>query len=360
MSEELKIYKCPNCDGIIEFDPNAQKLVCPSCGTEIDVESLEAFNQIDSQAAQDHFDWDQLNFEYLDNEGMRSYVCEACGGEIIGDASMASSSCPYCGNHVIVEKQFEGLLKPNYILPFKQDKDAAIQAMHQHFKGKVLLPNDFLKTLKVDKVQGLYVPYWLFDCDADGQFRYRAKRTRSYRSGDYIITNTDHYLLYREGNMSFKHIPVDGSTKIGPEVLEAIEPFDFKELKDFKSAYLQGYLSDRFDSDASEAKPRANERIRNSMFQEISATTAGYSTVMPERSNINIYGGKIAYAMLPVWMINTKYKGKDYHFAMNAQTGKFVGDLPISWKKFIMIIVLVFLVVAIVVGILVYRAAIGQ
>ena len=338
MSEELKSYRCPNCDGIISFDSSTQKLKCPSCGTELDVDSVIAFNQLDNEAPQDHFDWDKIEFEKIDDHEIHSYVCEACGGEIVGDASMASSSCPYCGNNVIVEKQFEGILKPNYILPFKLDKDRAMAEMRNHLKGKVLLPNDFKKKQKLTKITGVYIPYWLFDCDADGQFRYRAERTQSYRSGDYVITTTDHYLLYREGNMSFKNVPVDGSNKIEPKVLEALEPFDFKELKPFKTAYLQGYLSDRFEADANEAKPRANQRIKTSMAQEISATTVGYTSVLPTASNVNLQSGRIAYALLPVWILHSEYKGQKFIFAMNGESGKFVGDLPIDKSKFTIII----------------------
>ena len=347
MSEELKNYKCPNCNGVITFDPNAQKLVCPSCGTELNVESVIAFNQLDGKQTQDHFDWDEYNFEDLEADGMHSYTCEACGGENVGDASMASSSCPYCGNNVIVEKQFAGALKPNYIIPFKIDKDGAINALHEHFKGKVLLPNDFKKSLKLTKVSGLYVPYWLFDCDADGSFKYRATRTNSYRSGDYIITNTDHYMLYREGGMRFSNVPVDGSAKIDQTILESLEPYNFNELKPFKIAYLQGYLSDRFEEDANEAKPRANERIRQSMVDEFGATTVGFSTIMPTASNIDLHNGRIAYALLPMWMLHTKYKDKMYSFAMNAQTGKFVGDLPIDYLKLILIALACFVLTAI-------------
>ena len=352
MSEELKNYKCPNCNGVITFDPNAQKLVCPSCGTELNVESVIAFNQLDGKQTQDHFDWDEYNFEDLEADGMHSYTCEACGGEIVGDASMASSNCPYCGNNVIVEKQFEGILKPNYILPFKLDKDTAIQKFKEHFKAKILVPSDFKSKSILKEITGLYVPYWLFDCDADAQIQYRAERSESYRSGDYIITNTDHYLLYREGDMSFKNIPVDGTNKIEAKVLEALEPFNFEDLKPFNVAYLQGYLSDRFKSDAQSAKPRANERVRQSMVQELNSTTAGYTMIVPTSSSINLKSGRIAYALLPVWMLHAEYKGKKYTFAMNGSTGKFVGDLPISYKRFMIILALILIICTIVISLI--------
>ena len=354
MSEELKTYKCPNCNGAISFDAHSQQLVCPSCGTSLNVDDVIAFNQIDGEQAQDHFDWDDIEFPSLEEDGMVTYVCDACGGEIIGDHSLASSSCPYCGNHVIIEKQFQGLLKPNYILPFKYDKDEAKKKMKEHLKGKPLLPKSFTNNFKLSKISGLYVPYWLFDCEATASFKYRAERSTTYRQGDYLITNVDHYLLYREGYMDFSKVPVDGSSKLEAEVLEAIEPFDFSELKPFKAAYLQGYLSDRFDADAKSAKPRANERIRNSITEEIAKTTTSYQMVVPTQAAVSLNDNQVAYALLPVWILHTQYKGKDYRFAMNAQTGKFVGDLPIDYKKFVLIVLMTFVITALVVGLFMY------
>lgn len=37
---------------------------------------------------------------------------------------------------------------------------------------------------------------------------------------------------------------------------------------------------------------------------------------------------------MPVWMLNTKWQGKVFLFAMNGQTGRLVKCLPMSRAKF--------------------------
>lgn len=342
MSAELTTYKCPKCDGAITFDANTQKLVCPYCGTELNVEDVKAFNAI-NDAKEDHFNWEEMSVEELDEGELKSYICDACGGEIIGDASMASASCPYCGNHVIVEKQLKGALKPNYIIPFKLDKKAAIAALTQHLKSKFLLPRDFVSEKRLTKIVGLYVPYWLFDCAADGSFRYQGIKAHTRRSGNYKITTTSYYLVYREADMTFEKIPVEAGDKIPEKVLESLEPYDFKALKPFNAAYLQGYLADRFDRTTKESEGRVGERIRNTMRDEVYQSAHGYLQVTPQSATIDVTKGRIAYALLPIWLLHTEYKHKKYLFAMNGQSGKFVGDLPLSTGRLVTAMLLTFI-----------------
>ena len=174
----------------------------------------------------------------------------------------------------------------------------------------------------------------LFDCDADANIRYRATRVRSWRSGDYRYTETSHYLIVRDGSIEFEKVPVDGSEKMPDELSEAIEPYNYSGCVNFNTAYLAGYMADKYDVSAEQSRSRANERIRNSIQQEFRNTVMGYATVIPEKTDIRLKHGKIRYALLPVWMLNTTYKGKVYRFAMNGQTGKFVGNLPADMGKF--------------------------
>ena len=354
---DIKTYKCPNCDGAITFDATAQKMKCPYCKTEIDVASLVEYEDDKVHDDEDHFGWEEVNFDNVlsEEEGdLKRYICQSCGGEVVGDAYLASSSCPFCGNPVIMEEQFEGILRPDYVIPFKYNKEQAKEAMLKHFKGKFLLPNDFKSAGKLDKINGVYVPYWLFDADAKGGVRYRATRTNTFVSGDYNVTETLHFLLYREGIMHFEKIPNDASMKFDDKTLEALEPYDFNEIMDFKTAYLQGYLSDRYGVKPDDVKNRVNERMRNSMIEELSMTTVGYSSVIPESVRLSFNDGKVHYALLPVYVLHMKYHGKDYQFMMNGQTGKFVGDLPKDNGKLIIMMLSVFVITFILCFLLMY------
>ena len=196
--------------------------------------------------------------------------------------------------------------------------------------GKRLLPAAFKDQNHLDEIKGIYVPYWLFDAQAEASARYKASNVRVWSDSNYQYTETSMYSVTRGGTLGFEHVPVDGSTKIEDALMEAIEPFDFGEAVDFQAAYLAGYLADKYDVDSEESIKRANDRIRKSTEKAFAATVQGYTSVSPESVSIRLQKGKIQYALYPVWLLNTSWNGKKYTFAMNGQTGKFVGDLPLD------------------------------
>ena len=118
------------------------------------------------------------------------------------------------------------------------------------------------------------------------------------------------------------------------DLMESIEPYNSAELKDFQTAYMAGYTADKYDVTAEQSIERANARIKQSTADAFAATVQGYSTVQPENTVIKLTSGKTRYALYPVWLLNTTFRGKKYTFAMNGQTGKFVGDLPVDRKKY--------------------------
>ena len=232
--------------------------------------------------------------------------------------------------------QFSGTLMPDLIVPFRLDKEAAKAALREHFKGKKLLPRAFSEENHLDEIKGVYVPFWLFDADCDADMSFNATRVRTWSDLNYHYTETRYYRLYRSGFVRFGNVPVDGSLKMPDELMESLEPFDTGRAVSFKKAYLSGYFADRYDVSAENCVQRANERVKQSTVQAFSATTGGFSGVMNTGSNIRLRNARAKYALLPVWILNTSWHGKNYQFAMNGQTGKFVGDLPTDkgayWK----------------------------
>ena len=267
-----------------------------------------------------------------------SYVCKSCGGEIVGDKTTAATSCPFCGNPVVMMGQFSGSLKPDYVIPFQVDKKAAKAALKQHYGGKRLLPKVFKDQNHIDEIKGIYVPVWLFNADADANIRYKATKVRAWSDSNYNYTETSFYAISRGGKIGFERVPVDGSTKMDDALMESIEPYDFTCAVDFQTAYLAGFLADKYDVDSEQSIERANERIKKSTENAFASTVQGYSTVIPESTSIRLQNGKAKYALYPVWLLNTTWNGQRYTFAMNGQTGKFVGDLPLdkgAYKKWL-------------------------
>lgn len=331
--QTLQEYKCPCCGGAIAFDSTLQKMKCPFCDTEFEMDALKSYDAELQGEQADNMEWETSagsEWQESEIEGLRSYVCKSCGGEIVGDANTAATSCPFCGNPVVMMNQFAGLLKPDIVIPFKLDKKAAKVGLMKHLNGKKLLPKIFKDQNHIDEVKGVYVPFWLFDTDVDAQVRYRATKVRTWSDEDYRYTETSYYMIHRGGSVGFEHVPVDGSSKMPDDLMESIEPYDYSDALDFQTAYLAGYFADKYDVTAEESIDRANQRVRHSTEDAFASTVQGYATVTAESSSVQFHGGKAKYALYPVWLLNTTWNGEKYTFAMNGQTGKFVGNLPLD------------------------------
>lgn len=361
MPTQVTNYQCPACTGPLHYSAKSGKLECDYCGSSFDVAEIEALyarkeaeaaaakqaadakaeaaqaaraEAVEATAASGGWDTSDLSRDWgAEADGLRVYSCPSCGAELICDRSTAATACPYCGNPAIVPGQFSGALRPDYILPFRLSKDDAVQALRAHYKGKPFLPRSFTSANHIEQIQGVYVPFWLFDGGAEGA-SYRASNTNVYETGDYEITETRHYHVMRAGSLAFEKIPVDASSKMPDDHMDSIEPFDYAQLRPFSTAYLPGYLADKYDVTIDDSRDRADTRCRETLAQALRDTVTGYGACVTEREDIALRRGKVHYALLPVWMLSTKWHGQDFLFAMNGQTGKLVGDLPTDRGRF--------------------------
>ena len=349
MATQVTNYQCPACTGPLHFEASSGKLECEFCGSAYELAYIEElYAEKDEKAAKAHAEaeakrksgsseeWDMsgLSSDWgTDANGMRVYNCPSCCAELICDETTAVTACPYCGNPSVVPGQFSGALKPDFVIPFKIKKDQAIASLQQHYKGRPFLPNSFKSKNHIEEIKGIYVPFWLFDGEAECEAEYNCTTTHTYRSGSYDVTRTDHFDVLREGTVSFHRIPVDGSTKIPDDYMDSIEPFDYSELKPFSTGYMPGYMADKYDVSAEECSRRADDRALNTVEQCLRASVINYGGVMERHKDIRLQRGEVKYALLPVWLLSTKWNGQNWLFAMNGQTGKFVGKLPVDKKK---------------------------
>ncbi|MBR4308060.1 MAG: hypothetical protein IKT58_00550 [Oscillospiraceae bacterium] len=326
-------YKCPACGGKAEFDSQSQMMKCPYCDTTFDVSAMEEMDQVlQQEVPQEDPQWDTQaqQFTEAEAENLQVFICNNCGGELLTDANTAATHCPYCDNPVVLAGRLSGSLKPDVVIPFQISKEQAKEALKQHCKGKRLLPKSFCKENRLEEIQGVYVPFWLFDTDVDADMQYLCTKVRTWSDSRYTHIETSYYSVQRSGSMGYENVPVDGSSKMPDEMMESIEPFDASQAVDFQTAYLSGYLADRYDVESGKCRDRANDRIRTSTKSEFLSTVPGYNTTQEKLSNIRTHNAKTRYALYPVWMLTTNWKGQKYTFAMNGQTGKFVGDLPMD------------------------------
>lgn len=382
MSTGVVNYQCPSCTAPLRFDAESGQLECDFCGSSFsvaEVEDVYAAKSEEAKRAGEAIEASAASSEGADapdsaTEGaggvsvgtveevvsssaaavasagagvaqvrqqtavapvpsMVIYNCPSCGAELICDETTVATSCPYCDNHAVIPTRYSGEFKPDFVLPFAKTKEEAIAALKSHYKGRPFLPDTFTDGNHVKEVKGVYVPFWLFGGSASGSASFEATRSRTYLSGNYRVTETDHFDVYRSGSISFLGIPVDASTKMPDDYMDSIEPFDYRALVPFSPAYLPGYLADKPDVDVEACGERADARAEVTVLDNLRDTVVGYEMVLERGSSTGVVRERSHYAMLPVWMLSTRWEDAPYLFAMNAQTGKMVGDLPVDKRK---------------------------
>ena len=317
--------KCPRCGANIKFNPTSQKWDCEYCGSSF---TLDEYNK---ETKKDKETTKKTSKAKNDGEYVE-YTCQNCGAQIITEPTTSATHCVYCGNTTLINSRLEGEFKPDKIIPFKSTKQDAIDAYKGIVKRAWFAPKEFSNERNIEKITGVYVPFWLFDSSSSGRLEAIANVTHSHRSGDYIINNVDEYLCKRAGSQEFIDVPADGSSKFADDIMEGIEPFNAEEYTTFDKAYLSGFLAEKYDQASEKVHDRAIQRIKNTFEQNLRNTvTKGISRVV--NFNVNQKEGNVEYALLPVWMLNIKYENQYYTFAMNGQTKKCIGNIPIDKKR---------------------------
>ena len=331
----MKKYSCKNCNAELYWDAKSKSLKCEYCGSEFQPTDFEKSQEDNISQIADKVDKNTTATDESNSLELVMYKCTECGAEIITAKSTIATTCAYCGRAIALTDKLVGNFKPDYVIPFTISEKKAKAIYKKYCKSTFLIPRHFKKENEIKKIKGIYVPFWIFDTDTNSDFRYKGTRKRSWSDANYIYTETSYYSVVRAGNLEFSGVPVDGSSKIADDLMESIEPYDFSEAVDFETAYLAGYFADKYDMSAEDSISRADERIKRSTEQAFSNTIHGYVSLFPESSSVRLCDSKVRYALYPVWLLNTTWQGKRYTFAMNGQTGKFVGNLPLDKKAYL-------------------------
>ena len=366
MAERTTVYQCPACTGPLHFDGKLGKLKCDYCGSAFTLQEAEDFYREKNKKAAEadkeaHKKADEAEAAaaasasaasaasaeeagYAGNAGgasgwgsdaarMRAYHCTKCGAELICDDTTAATSCPYCGNNTVIPGKFAGVDRPDYVIPFKVDKKQAVSAFKNYYKGRKLLPSSFESENHIEEIKGVYVPFWMFSGRVEGSAEYEAYEESKRRDRDEEVVIRKYYEVQREGEMSFEKIPVDASTKMPDDLMDSIEPFDYKEMRPFAMEYMPGFLANKYDVSKEESRGRADDRAVQSFRAALKDSVKNYNSVRVMKQTERIHPEKAEYGMLPVWLLSSNYQGNNYLFAMNGQSGKMIGDLPISKAK---------------------------
>ena len=310
-------YKCPGCAGNLFFDTNTRKLDCKFCGTSYNpdvLDMLEVFSRVEQES------------DAKADDARHEIVCSSCGAVVITDENTSSSICCFCGSPALAARRLTKEFRPDYIIPFKVTKEEARAKFIEWASTNKYIPNDFTSEENINKLTGLYVPFWLVDCKCTAEF---------YGTG-YLPdgANLGVFALERLVNFYLSRVPFDGSRKISNRLMAAVEPFDYSEMVEYKDAYLPGYYAERYDQTPLELSENVSNRARKYAEEAVKVLSCGqYSRVEFSTGYSKASEFKHSYALLPVWFMNYNYEGVNYGFAINGQTGEVCGDLPFSKIK---------------------------
>ena len=342
--------KCPNCGGNLTFDADLQMLTCEYCLGRFTAEQLK--NTIVEEAPEGSVAGERIHQadaaehikKSLGDQGVQ-FICNSCGAQVVTDKNTSATFCAFCGSPAIISQRMSDEFSPDFILPFKYGKDEAIKKFFQWCKGGRWTPYDFVSAKNIEKLTGLYVPFWLYDVDSDIDIIGEGVEEHSKSSGSTTTVTTTYYKVRRHKLLSWSRIPLDGAKRIDDRLMESIEPFDFKKLKKFDPAFMQGFFAERYDLTGDDLKGRLLPRLKEYITEELKPTFRKYNKGMTvKRDNSVIYEPKMYYALLPVWFLHYNYNGKEYNFCMNGQTGEIAGVAPVSRLKRV---VLFFIILAI-------------
>jgi DNA-directed RNA polymerase subunit RPC12/RpoP len=335
--------KCPNCGAELRFSPEKQKMVCEYCMSEFSTEEMqEAEKPIEtsthSAPVREATDKEKEDFA----ESTRVYVCEFCGAHIVSDENTAASECYYCHNPVTLAGRLSGEYRPDRLIPFKITREKAEELFRNSIQKKWFVPDSFKSARQLEKMVGLYTPFWLTDCKANAQIHVEAKQSSTYTTSDYIVTHTKVYECDRAGYMTFERIPADASKKLDDDFMDSCEPFNYADMVDFNTTYLQGFLADRYDVGKADILERIRNRAGDAANGILNNDINGYTSKSIKSSSINLIRTDWQYVMLPLWFMTYKYKDKIYQFAVNGQTGKVAGLPPMSIPKYLILLLCTF------------------
>lgn len=328
-------YKCPNCNAGLIFDAEKQRFLCEFCMSSFTEDDL-----LETSAAEAEARNQRMDAEFA--ESVDEYLCPNCGAEVITDKNTAASFCYYCHNPVVLSKKMTGAMRPTKIIPFKISKEEAKEHFISFASSKWFVPRGYFKGEHIQKMSGVYYPFWVTDADTDANMQALGTKVRTWRIGDTRYTETSRYAVRRQGRIHFEDITTSAISTDDKAMLEGILPYPVTDYKDFSMPYLQGFVAKKRDIEREDVSGEVKSRMNGYAETLLRGTVHGYHTLDVRALDVAILSAHWEYSLMPIWILNYKKKNKNYVYAMNGSTGKLYGELPLSIPKLLLLFAGVF------------------
>ncbi len=323
-------YKCPSCGNALKYEPNSLKFACEFCGSTFDKAYLE---KLDDKAYQREREEPQAGLKTGEEEYL--FSCPSCGAELVTSDTTAATMCYYCHNPVVIVGRLDAAFRPDAVLPFQYDRQSAMDRFFAWIRKKKYVPGEFISKESVDKLAGVYYPYWLADYEATASFTGEGQIVTHSTTAKYNITTTKYYSVSRDADIAFKNVERSALQKADRKLADAVHPYDTQKLVDFAPAYLSGFLAEKRDIAKEAVRGSVEEELKKYAHPLITANSPYTSLV--GATTMQLKGNRYRYALLPAWVMTYRgNKGEMYHYEMNGQTGEVCGVLPVDVGKLLL------------------------
>lgn len=331
----MQKYSCKNCGAELFWDANLGLLKCQYCDEEFHVEDFED-STVDENVEKTVGSKTNMFGEELE-EGYVAYKCSYCGAEVITTETTVATICAYCGRALSITSNLSGSFRPEKVIPFAITKEQAMEKYNMFVKSCFLAPKIFKQQDNIKKIQGLYVPFYLHSMDVESDINLECTDIKHRKSGYDRINTHSVYSVDMNLSGNFDDVPTDASKKMDNTLMDALEPFNYKDIVDFNPAFMAGYFAEQNDEDDKETINRAETRIKEFLQESAKNEATGYELKIVKSNNTRMENQNSQYVMLPVWLLSIEWKDKIYTIAVNGQTGKVAGVLPKSNLKLFLI-----------------------
>ena len=334
-------FKCPNCGGELLFEPSKQKYVCPYCSSEFTQAQLD---EMTPAQGSEHAEETPEPAETESAAGSASssgpagsaviYSCPSCGAQIVTDETTAATFCYYCHNPVVLEGRLSGDFLPDKVIPFKVSREEAVRQFLDYVGKKKYVPRAFFNKEQIDKLTGVYYPYWIYDSDVEAGMVAEGTKIRVWRVGETEYTETSIYGVERAGKASFRNMTRNALRKANGELVEKVQPYQFKDIVPFSMGYLSGFQAEKRDMEKDQFAAQLRSETAQYADNMLRGSAGEYTSLRVKDKQARQTAENWQYVLLPVWVLTYRsLAGKIYYYAMNGQTGFVAGELPLDTKK---------------------------
>jgi hypothetical protein len=336
-------YTCPGCGAPLKYSPLTGTLRCEFCKRETPIEGTNApIVEHDLHSA-------LVTLDHAPNQEItKEITCPKCGSGFRLDPFVVSANCPYCGTPAITE--FVQDIQPESILPFQIQHKQAQTIFAQWIGSLWFAPNELKHLVDADKsLTGYYLPWWTYDADTvtdytgqRGDIYYVTVQKRMIVNGrEQIVSAQEPRIQWTPvaGRVSrwFDDVIIRASKSPSRQILDALDPWDTSELVPFDPRYLSGFDTEEYtiglDNGFEMARVKMDNVIRTDIHRDI-----GGDQQQITHHQTRYHNTTYKNTLFPVWMTHFSYKGRDYYYAINGQTGRITGERPYSYTKIIFLI----------------------